>query len=30
VPGVAVSVYNASAGTVQVVVDEYGYFIRTP
>jgi hypothetical protein len=29
-PGTAVSVYNGSAGTVQVVVDEYGYFIRTP
>ena len=30
VPGAAVSVYNGSAGTVQVVVDEYGYFISTP
>jgi hypothetical protein len=30
VPGVAVSVYNASAGTAQVVVDEYGYFIGAP
>jgi hypothetical protein len=30
VPGAGVSVYNGSAGTVQVVVDEYGYFIRTP
>jgi len=29
-PSAAVSVYNGSAGTVQVVVDEYGYFISTP